>query len=227
MLLPQCEIPFGSLADAWSGNSPPLKTAPVFGGIAGIMSTEPSEQDDLGHLPAMSSKSRENGEMQDMYRRMLASTWAAQAGELPADECIEDIFAGGSGWGNRREQNREPSSRTHPDRDIDGDDSAGSLSDDMPTQRSSSNTRKKVSSGSTQSGHRSVSKKRRHRTAPVIAAHDQGGDDNADSGSSSQQSTLGMGITAHKDRRTGKPRHEVDEFSVREDLRSWRLPMAD
>ncbi len=46
----------------------------------------------------MNFKSAEARELQDMYRRTLAASFAAQAGELPADECIESIFAGGSGW---------------------------------------------------------------------------------------------------------------------------------
>lgn len=44
------------------------------------------------------SKSREARELQDMYRRTLAASWMCQAGALPADQCIEDIFAGGDGW---------------------------------------------------------------------------------------------------------------------------------
>ena len=60
---------------------PPLRTAPVFGGIAGIMSQEvPEAPDDAGQMPSLSSKSRETGEMQDMYRRTLAASWAAQPG---------------------------------------------------------------------------------------------------------------------------------------------------
>ncbi|KAJ9155308.1 N-terminal C2 in EEIG1 and EHBP1 proteins-domain-containing protein [Pleurostoma richardsiae] len=95
--------------------APPLKTAPVFGGIAGIVAGDQQQvvaeqlgQDDLlsgfagngGHeLPtALSSKSRDASELQDMYRRALAASWTCQPGELPADECIEDIFAGGDGW---------------------------------------------------------------------------------------------------------------------------------
>ena len=35
-----------------------------------------------------------------MYRRALVASWAAQPGELQADECIEDIFAGGNGLGD-------------------------------------------------------------------------------------------------------------------------------
>lgn len=38
-------------------------------------------------------------EAQDVYRRALAASWACQPGELPADECIEDIFSGGDGFG--------------------------------------------------------------------------------------------------------------------------------
>jgi hypothetical protein len=33
-----------------------------------------------------------------MYRRTLVASWASPPGELPADEAIEDIFAGGSGF---------------------------------------------------------------------------------------------------------------------------------
>ncbi|CRK17323.1 hypothetical protein BN1723_011259 [Verticillium longisporum] len=77
--------------------APPLKTAPVFGGIAGIMSGDQVEQDDAGQLPSI-AKSREQAEVQDMYRKALAASWTRQPGELPADQCIEDIFAGGNGW---------------------------------------------------------------------------------------------------------------------------------
>ncbi|TDZ34200.1 Uncharacterized protein C8035_v009667 [Colletotrichum spinosum] len=77
--------------------APPLRTAPVFGGIAGIMAGEQVEQDDAGQVPTM-AKSRDASEVQDMYRRALAASWSCQPGELPADECIEDIFSGGDGW---------------------------------------------------------------------------------------------------------------------------------
>ncbi|TKA78221.1 hypothetical protein B0A55_03779 [Friedmanniomyces simplex] len=100
--------------------APPLRTAPVFGGIAGIISSaEPttssthgvpphSNNGDTGHndpsdsaaaFPTLSATNREMGEMQDMYRRTLAAYWASQPGEMRADECIEDIFSGGDGWG--------------------------------------------------------------------------------------------------------------------------------
>lgn len=40
----------------------------------------PDLSDDAGHMPSLSSKSRETGELQDMYRRTLAASWAAQPG---------------------------------------------------------------------------------------------------------------------------------------------------
>lgn len=96
--------------------APPLKTAPVFGGIAGLMAGEQVERDDAGRkcsliyslLPIAShtnpsepptlAKSRDQAEIQDMYRKSLAASWSRHPGELPADECIENIFAGGDGW---------------------------------------------------------------------------------------------------------------------------------
>lgn len=96
--------------------APPLRTAPVFGGIAGIIhSSEPAAPagnplasdgggegiagDEMANAPDFRSRNKEAGEMMDMYRRTLAAFWASQPGELKADEAIEDIFSGGDGWG--------------------------------------------------------------------------------------------------------------------------------
>jgi hypothetical protein len=124
--------------------APPLRTAPVFGGIAGIISSsEPASTthgvashvnadahstDDA--LPNLSISNKEAGEMQDMYRRTLAAYWASYPGELRADECIEDIFAGGDGWGKNgrpatlkeQEQSQEGSGSgsSTPNPDVDG-----------------------------------------------------------------------------------------------------------
>ncbi|KAK6956411.1 hypothetical protein Daesc_001688 [Daldinia eschscholtzii] len=98
--------------------APPLKTAPMFGGIAGIMagseqvpvdasedgSTAPNTKSNPGSL----GKSRDASELQDMYRRALAASWACQPGELPADECIEDIFSGGDGWSDTTRPGAKP-----------------------------------------------------------------------------------------------------------------------
>lgn len=84
--------------------APPPKSAPVFGGIAGFVAGDAFEPADAGittnpgHATSFSGKSRDIFELQDMYRRSLAAQWASQPGELPADQCIEDIFAGGEGF---------------------------------------------------------------------------------------------------------------------------------
>lgn len=109
--------------------APALKTAPVFGGIAGMTnnsssSTHPAAGDFGMHFQdahtdhaeftldnnnnnnsssnaagVSLTKSRDAYESQDVYRRALAASWASQPGELAADECIEDIFGGGDGFG--------------------------------------------------------------------------------------------------------------------------------
>ncbi|KAK4145744.1 N-terminal C2 in EEIG1 and EHBP1 proteins-domain-containing protein [Dichotomopilus funicola] len=84
--------------------APPPKSAPMFGGIAGFMAGDAFEPVDVGattpgHPPSsFSGKSRDIFEVQDVYRRALAASWASQPGELPADQCIENIFGGGEGF---------------------------------------------------------------------------------------------------------------------------------
>ncbi|ESZ91704.1 hypothetical protein SBOR_7911 [Sclerotinia borealis F-4128] len=77
--------------------APPLKSAPVFGGIAGIMKGENGEGDDVGNTPQL-PKPSDKSDLHDMYRRALAASWSASPAEMAADECVEDIFAGGDGW---------------------------------------------------------------------------------------------------------------------------------
>ncbi|KAL7816634.1 N-terminal C2 in EEIG1 and EHBP1 proteins domain-containing protein [Trichoderma gracile] len=89
--------------------APPLKTAPVFGGIVGFMAPEQNEDEVLGPLPNL-SKNRDVAEVQDLYRRTLAASWTRQPSELPTDECIEDIFAGGNGWRTKQRNATSPDS---------------------------------------------------------------------------------------------------------------------
>ncbi|KAJ3577366.1 hypothetical protein NPX13_g3203 [Xylaria arbuscula] len=96
--------------------APPLKSATMFmGGISSIIAganeqAEVEESGDSGGaLPSM-TKSRDAAEAQDMYRRALAASWDCHPGELHADECIEDIFAGGDGW---RDGTNQKSARSH------------------------------------------------------------------------------------------------------------------
>lgn len=129
--------------------APPLRTAPVFGGIAGLMASgaeaaaleSPADMlpgaapgsgagggvagllDGVGAVPEATAggKTRDLYEMQDMYRRSLAASWASQPGELPADECIEDIFGGGDGFVDSKRGGKQKSNNKNTTGDTDDD----------------------------------------------------------------------------------------------------------
>ncbi|MCJ1436756.1 hypothetical protein MMC27_006138 [Xylographa pallens] len=196
--------------------APPLKSAPVFGGIAGIMTSEQGELDDLGQVPSMSSKTREIGELQDMYRRTLAASWTCQIGELPADECVEDIFAGGDGWGKHglaaSVQTSSPAKST--------EDSTGDA-ESSGEARTINGHHRRTSSGfirhsnEKHPGHsRSGSKtSKANRTTNLM--------DGSPNLNQAQSSVSGKKRMSHKNP------HEVDEFEAREELRSWEISVRD
>ncbi|KAL9632016.1 MAG: hypothetical protein Q9164_005569 [Protoblastenia rupestris] len=173
---------------------PPLKTAPVFGGIAGILAAEQADGDDGSNMPSMSSKAQESGKLQDMYRRNLAASWAAQAGDLPADQCIEDIFAGGDGWGNQGAGPPQTPRTTN-----------GSTEDDSDGDKRTLRVHRRKVSGNT------IKQTRNHRKTSSGPT--------AVSGRTSIEQQVHASNDA-KQHRTIRP-NEVDEFVEREDLRSW------
>lgn len=178
--------------------APPLKSAPVFGGIAGIMTAEQGDLDDDGNVPSMSSKAQESGKLQDMYRRNLAASWAAQAGELPADKCIEDIFAGGDGWGNHDAgTDSSPRTRNYSSED----DSDGDRRTLHPHQR-------KASSSTLKKSHGRPSSKGNPGASGV-----------------SGRASIEQQVQSSNDSKRHSHRHtnEVDEFTARDDLRSWEI----
>ncbi|KAK0774119.1 hypothetical protein LTR75_016949 [Friedmanniomyces endolithicus] len=192
--------------------APALRTAPVFGGIAGIISpAEPTASSmhgvtsnggngDAGRndpsnsaaaLPTLSATNREMGEMQDMYRRTLAAYWASQPGEVRADECIEDIFSGGDGWGKNGRplpvtEDDSQRHQQHPALSQNGSGSGSSTPNlDSGVQHIRPGSR--AANGSKMgTGRRSVVKKGR----------------------------LPLSLRAPG---------EIDEFDIREDLRSWSV----
>ncbi|KAE8450229.1 hypothetical protein EG329_006656 [Mollisiaceae sp. DMI_Dod_QoI] len=185
--------------------APPLKTAPVFGGIAGIMAGEQAEQDDVGNMPSI-SKSRDHGELQDMYRQALAAKWSAHHHELAADQCIEDIFNGGTGWKDELMGSTPLISQ---------EDSA---SDELRHRHHHHRTPSGTSIKSTQSQSTITGKSVRmgHKHSRSRETMGPSHTDSPDNGSSENSSERG---------RAGFRRpHEVDEFDVREDLMAWRLP---
>jgi hypothetical protein len=197
-------------------STPQLKTAPVFGGIAGIMAGEQQTEGDegVGQMPSLSSKSRETGELQDMYRRTLAAYWAAQPGELKADECIEDIFAGGDGWGGKDHSTPHSPRRDQLAIGEESDDQRGAGDSHLSSLSNSRNMTSKTGKGvadsvkSLRHSHHS-----RHRSAGKA-------DGVSGRGSIEQQANH---LKAEAERNKGKSSYEVDELELREDMRSWNI----
>jgi hypothetical protein len=151
--------------------------------------------------PSLSSKSREAGELQDMYRRTLAAYWSAQPGELKADECIEDIFAGGDGWGDREKPYSQQ--RGQPIRYTIGDSSSSPSESEARHMRGNSTARK---------SHETLRPNDMRPKSPNVRGR----------GSLEQQAHQ---MKAEVERKRHRPHHEVDEFDLREDLCSWRRPL--
>ncbi|KAH8654603.1 N-terminal C2 in EEIG1 and EHBP1 proteins-domain-containing protein [Tricladium varicosporioides] len=202
--------------------APPLKTAAVFGGIAGIMAGERAgagENDDL-HMPVL-SKSRDHGELQDMYRRALAASWAAQVDELPADQCVEDIFNGGSGWKASYDGGNDHYSTPRISAHDDGEDhhhphgrrhhrsNSGASAKSMGSQNTIT---KKASMGKLRGHQKSGSNETVGLGRQVDGASGRHG-----SSESFERDRVGSGGGF-------RSASEVDEFDVREDLVAWRLP---
>lgn len=190
---------------------PPLKSPMVFSGINGITGVVFSEQgdpaDSLGRFPSLNTKSREVSDMQDMYRRTLIASWNSPVNEIPADKLIEELFAGGSGWNkgshSRKSEENEDALGLFPNIDM---DSRQFLSG---TKLSPSLEKRPRSSSSHQS--RFLGKEAELSSSPGHAKKTR-----------SIEQKLIDSAKGKGERRSG-PSHEVSEFDVREDLRSWEI----
>lgn len=194
--------------------APPLKTAPVFGGIAGIMAGEQNEQDEIGMAMPTINRSRNEGELQDMYRRALAASWAATAGELPADQCVENIFNGGDGW---KDSKSNPNFGSTPRLGV-----SAHFEDELNNEHHQHHHHRTNSGGSAKSSH-SQSTVTTKRTVPRKGHKHK--DSNETMGISPGMNNDSLSEGSSERGRTGFRRaHEVDEFDVREDLVAWKLP---
>ena len=153
--------------------------------------------------------------MRELYRRTLAADWTCQPGEMSADKIIEDIFAGGDGWGTAGENGDEGlhSDRSGPVQD------GGSLSDGET--RALKNSKQRNWSGLF------ARKNQKQRSVPeridrVEALEVPGRNTAARSRGSLEQQIKEMKVEVEK--RRSRQAHELDEFEVREDLRCWHLP---
>ena len=179
------------------------------------MTADQGSGDDDGHMPSMSSKTRELGKLQDMYRRTLAASWAAQEGELPADQCIENIFAGGDGWAQG----------THHQGIHSPKPSSGSTnSNDSETDRRTLKAHRRVTSTGYSQKPKSTSKAHFHSSSRSNKISDNSGVSGRTSIQQQVQSNAAE-TPIHNWRRAD----DVDEFTAREDLRSWEIstPLED
>jgi hypothetical protein len=178
------------------------------------MTGEQGDAEDEGDKLAVTSKTREAGdELKELYRRTLAAGWTCQPGDLSADKCIEDIFAGGDGWGKAIGVNGAPAqSGKHANED------AGSLSDSSGRHLSRSrrthwhNLFRSSRPDLKRSSHESIGKPHdspRHVTTGGVRGR----------GSFEQQAHQ-MTIEADRGHR---PAVEMDELDLRDDLRSWKI----
>lgn len=139
-----------------------------------------------------------------MYRRTLAAYWSAQPGELKADECIEDIFAGGDGWGDREKPYSHQQQRSISARFLGGDSSGFVSENESRHMRGSSSVHRK--------SHETLRPGDMISSSPNVRGRV----------SLEQQASQ---LKAEAARKRHRPHHEVDEFDLREDLCSWRRPI--
>ena len=209
----------GSTCDAsiLTFSSPPLKTAPIFGNISGVINFEQGERDESGHLTSVSHKvNRDINEMRSAYRQTLTAAWSSRPHELPADECIEDIFAGGDGYGRalnghsrRRKKSRRRQRVSDEDEDDDGDDDEDERTPTPPPSLRQTNgelTPRPNLTGRhhSKASHHHQASKSSERTIRNIAP--------PQTSSSSDDRHEG-----------GEGRPRLTEADLREDMRSWHI----
>lgn len=206
----------------------------------------------------MNFKSTEARELQDMYRRTLSASFAAQAGELPADECIESLFAGGDGWRDKHEMNVIPTES----RDKPPHHRRPSSQDTGSIRAASSSSLLTVGGGRSSSYHRRVDSRQRdnherqssreslsgayprrssshgsiimHDGRSTSASANHGMDESIGSSRGGRHGdTIGVGVgggggnsSNHNGGGGDGQIGEVDELDIREDLRSWTLPIS-
>jgi hypothetical protein len=184
------------------------------------------------------SKPRDAAEVHDLYRRTLAASWSRQPNELPADECIEDIFSGGNGWRTKKDYQANHESDEEEDDRFGGTlrpsdfrryanhqrNGSGGLGRHRRNHSASSDK-----SVSTVTGGGSGNGSRSHKRAPRLN-HEDSRDSRDDDGSSRSGSlgSLAPTLGGSSDGGRGDPgmrrAREVDEFEVRDDLVAWKLP---
>lgn len=193
--------------------APPLKSAVIAGGIAGVLSTEAGSGEDI---PSITSKTRELSEVQDLYRRTLAATWACQSGELAPDKLIEDLFAGGDG--GQIPFAAPPPRLSQAAHLVSRDESLGSSSSDADSRRTV--TPRHLTPDMARHGHYGPGHRRRGSSEATTTTNMS--QSSTISGRSSLDQQMQHSQTEHR-RQKHVDAKELTEFDLREDLRSWQV----
>ena len=213
---------------------PPLKTATIFGGIAGVVAAEAADGTAAGKdgvdvsIPTITSKTRELSELQDIYRRTLAATWACQSGELPPDKLIEDLFAGGDGGAMKPPPHTTRKGGWTTKKEREGED-ASSMSEAesrrtlRPAFLSPDSANGNSNGGGRHEQHHKGHRRHGTRSGSDAASLASGGSgDTVVSGRGSIEQQMHDSENGHR-RRNQKEYKEVTEFDIRDDLRSWKV----
>jgi hypothetical protein len=193
--------------------APPLRVAPVFSGIAGLVVGEVEDNDGTnttGAAPALSSKTQVAGdELRELYRRTIAANWTCLPGELSADRVVEDIFSGGDGWLSK------PA--------VSGNSSGNAGSADDDGHGNHGHSRKKSEGRSLFFASRSRSRQdvKRHSKENLHGTRNERPTGIRGRGGFEQQEHQ-MGGAAGDG--PSKGTNEFDELDIRDNLRSWKLP---
>lgn len=185
------------------------------------------------------SKPRDAAEVHDLYRRTLAASWSRQPNELPADECIEDIFSGGNGWGTKKEAHDNHNSDEGEAEPLAGTLRPSDFRRYANHHNSHDRSHSRHSRNKSASSDRSVSTVTGGSGGNGTGGHRRGGrfvnedgrdarDDDLGSSRSGSMGSLAPTLGSSSDGGRGEPvmrrAREVDEFEVREDLVAWKLP---
>lgn len=182
----------------------------AFGGIAGVVSTEPGEGDDHGQMPSIRAnpQSNEATDMQDVYRRTLAASWTSRTGDTPADRLIESLFSGSSALSGETQLER-----------------VGHQGEDNPEIPSNNiNSRQTISTGRLSPSF--IGGQRQDSPSSLFRSEDTGSTFTSNSGRSKKRRSIEQQLYEKAKGKGWKhrtPSDELSEFDVREDLRSWEV----
>ncbi|KFX93659.1 hypothetical protein O988_06681, partial [Pseudogymnoascus sp. VKM F-3808] len=185
---------------------------------------------------------KELAEMQDMYRLTLAASWHCGKGTLAADQCIEDIFNGGDGWGNKPAPPKENPTLHAPANGADDseDEGMGTATPANQHQRRhhhhhihdrSSGAPSRNGSGASKKHHFYSGKKARHEsempgltTTVDKKGNPIGGIRRATQRALAVEKPEESSSEGEEEERGRTYPDEVAEWDAREDLRAWTVP---